>query len=305
MLYDLIVIGLGPAGYTAGIYASRYNLKTLLIGSEPGGLAASAHKVENWPGEPSISGSDLMKKFSNHVNRFQLPIKQELIKRITSENNIFTVITEKTGYQAKTIILAMGASHRHLNIPGEDKFRGKGVSYCSTCDATFFKDKNVAVIGGGNSAFMAANHLSDIAKKTYIIYYEPQPKAMPTWVERVEKKSNVVLIPQNTIKEITGENLVNKIILKEKFDGKQELFVDGVFIEIGVVPNSQLIDDLKINKNSAGYIQVNPDQSTNLTGAFAAGDITTNSSGFAQMITASAEGAIAVNSVYQYLNKKI
>jgi len=303
-IYDLIIIGTGISGYTAAIYASRYNIDTLLIGSQLGGSAINAHKIENWPGEISISGSELMKKIRKHVEKFRVPIKQESVKTIKQENDLFNIYTDGGKFQSKTLILALGTKHRQLSVPGEKEFRGKGVSYCATCDGIFFKKKNIAVIGGGNSAFMAANQMSDIAKKVYVVYIEDQPKASPSWVDRVKVKNNVQLIPKNTIVKIYGNKTVEKVQLKKKFKNKNQLIVDGVFIEIGVIPNDKLISDLKIEKSEHNYIKVNPKQETNIPGIFAAGDITTGSAGFAQLITASSEGAIAALSVYKYLKKK-
>ncbi len=303
MTYDLIIIGMGAAGYTAAIYASRYNMNVLIIGSEPGGLGATAHKIENWPGEPSISGADLMTKFAEHIKKFNIPTKQELVKKIQSSDGLFNIYTDNKQYQSKTVILAVGTKHRQLNISGEEKFRGKGVSYCATCDGAFFKNKNVAIIGGGDSAFTAGMQLSDIAQQVYLIYIEEQPKAMPKWVDKVKKKQNIALIPKNTIVKITGEKNVDYVGLQNEFNSQKQLRVDGVFIEIGVVPNNQLIDNLGLKKSEHNYIEITAKQETNIPGCFAAGDVTTGSSGFAQLITASAEGAIAALSAYKYLKK--
>ena len=301
MQYDVIIIGTGPAGYTAAIYCSRYNLKTAIIGKEPGGMAATAHKVENWPGEISLSGSDLMEKFKSHVKNFNVEIIDSQVKKITKNNNTFTIYLNNNEIIAKSIILAVGTKHRNLNIEGEKEFLGKGVSYCSTCDGAFFKNKKVAIIGGGNSAFMAANQLSDIAKTVYLIYIDEKPLAMPSWVQRVTAKKNVTIIPKNTVVKIIGNKFVEKIQLKENFNNNDLLEIDGVFVEIGSIPNDHLIANLGIKTNDKKYMIVDNTQKTNIDGVFAAGDITTNSNGFAQIITASAEGAISALSAYKYI----
>lgn len=303
-MYDLIIIGAGPAGYTAAIYATRYNLNFTIIGAVPGGLASDAHKIENWPGIPSISGMELMQNFQNHIQAFKINIKNDVVKKIIPiKQKIFEIIASKEKYKTKSLILAMGASHRHLDIPGEEKFKGKGVSYCSACDGAFFRNKNVVIIGSGNSAFMAGVQLADIAKQVYLIFRSKTPKAMPAWTQRVKQKKNITVIPDNNIISINGDTIVKSVQLQSEYRNSKNLAVDGVFIEIGQIPNHRLIDNLNIKKNLQGYIQVNNKQQTNLPGIFAAGDITTGSAGFQQIITASSEGAIAVNSVYKYLNK--
>lgn len=302
-MYDLIIIGTGAAGYTAAIYASRYELNTFLIGEKPGGSASDAYEVENWPGEIKISGYDLMQKFANHAKHFKVPIKNEIAKHLVKNDNQFKVITDQNEYQAKTLILALGTKRRKLHILGESEFLGKGVSYCATCDGAFFRGKTVMVVGGGNAGFMAATQLAQIAKKVYVTFIEGQPMAQPAVVSNAQKNENVEFIPKNTIKEIKGDNLVKSVKLQEKYQGKQKLPIDGVFVEIGAMPNSVLTKDLGINTTNNGYIEVKSNQETNIAGIFAAGDITTESAGFSQIITASAEGAIAAYAAFKYLRK--
>lgn len=304
MTYDLIIIGTGPAGYSAAIYATRYKLNTLLIGKDLGGMAAIAHKVENWPGDSSIVGYDLMKKFYNHVDKLKVPIKNEFAKRLIKSKNIFEVFTDKNKYQAKTLILAMGTERLKLNVPGEKKFIGKGVNYCATCDAFFYPKKTVAVIGGGNAATMAALQLADIAKKVYLIIRRDEFTAEPFQVELIKKNPTIQIITNNNVIKIAGDSVVKAIELKNPYNNKKLLDLDGIFIEIGSVPtNSALIRNLGVKVDDKNFILVNHQQATNVSGVFAAGDITNASAGLRQIITSAAEGAIASFAAYKYIKK--
>jgi len=303
-MYDLIIIGSGPAGYSAGIYATRYNLNVLVIGQIEGGMASLAHQVENYPGLPQITGIELMKKFKDQATKSGAKIISDLVVNIKKTDDIFSVQTKSETYKSKTIILAMGTERRKINIPGEKEFLGKGLSYCVTCDGMFFKNKTVAVIGGGDSALQAVIQLSEICKKVYLIYAKEIPDAMPTWVERANSEADkIIQIASNTLTKIEGTNTVEKVILEKEFNNSNELLVDGVFVEIGAVPNSVLLDKLGVLIDDCKYIIVDQFQQTNVKGIFAAGDITTNSGKFAQIITASNEGAIASFTAFKYLKK--
>ncbi len=292
MLYDLIIIGAGPAGLTAGVYASRYLLKTLIIGKLPGGMISEAHKVCNFPSYKTISGMKLTKKIIEQVKDLGIKIKQENVEEI-KKNKVFEVKTNNSSYRAKKIILAIGTEKRKLNVPGEKEFLGKGVSYCATCDAGFFKNKIVAVIGGSNAALTAALLLSEYAKKVCIIYRKEKFfRAEPTWISQVEKNKKVEIIFNANIKEIYGINSVNRV----KLDTKKDLKVDGVFVEIGSIPDEKISKQLKL-KTEENYIVVDKKQQTSLEGVYAAGDITNNP--LKQVITACGEGAIAATSAYE------
>ncbi|MEA2088328.1 MAG: thioredoxin-disulfide reductase [Patescibacteria group bacterium] len=305
MLYDVIIIGAGPAGYTASIYASRYKLKNLIISKEQGGQINEAHLVENYPGFISISGTELMSKFKEQSEKLGAEIILKEIKRIIKEKNDFVVITENNEkYFAKTIILAMGMGYRKLEIPGEKEFIGKGVSFCFVCDGMFFRDKTVAVIGGGDSAVTGAVYLADIAKKVYLIYRKEKLRASPSQQEKIKNSPKIELILNTNLMEIKGNNIVKEIILDKAFQNKKTLAVDGVFIEVGSVPNFALAKQLGINIDDDGRIKVEKNQSTNIKGIFATGDITDASNGFRQVITASSEGAIASSAVYKFLQEK-
>lgn len=285
---------------SAAIYAARYKLKTLVISKEIGGMIVDAHIVENYPGYTKISGMDLMKKFREHVKYFNVEIKEEEVENIEKG---FKVYTDKGTYQGKTILLGIGLKRRKLNVKGEEKFIGKGVSYCATCDAPFFKDKTVGVIGGNDAAAMAALLASEYAKKVYIIYRKEKIRAEPYWVDLINKNKKITIINNTNVKEVSGTKFLEKIKLDKPYKNKDELKLDGLFIEIGSVPTKALTQDLKIKTDDKGYIIVNAKQETNVKGVYAAGDITTGSNYFRQVLAAGAEGAIAANSVYVFCKK--
>lgn len=299
--YDLIIIGSGPAGMAASIYASRYKVNHLVIGKEPGGQAIEAHKIENWPGTISVSGFELMQKMREHAEKLGGEIIMDSVSGIAKEGDMFAITTHAEQYKAKNLILALGMDYKKLNIPGEEEFKGKGVSYCPTCDAAFFRDKIVAVAGGGNSAASAAQLLSEYASRVYIIYRGDKLKIDPSYLENFAKNEKIKIIYNTNIKEIRGDKAVEKIVLDKKYNEKDELEVQGVFIEIGSEPGVELPRQLGVKVDEQGFIIVNSDQSTNISGIYAAGDATTGSNKMRQVLTAAAEGAIAAASAYKKL----
>lgn len=304
-IYDLIIVGAGSAGMTASIYASRYKISHLLFGETPGGQGMLAGTVENYPGYVSIPGPELMQKFVEQVKHYGVEIKQEKVGGLAKTETGFEVKTNKEKYQAKTLILAMGASFRHLNIPGEDKFIGRGVSYCTTCDIPLFRDKIVAIVGGGDSAVTGAIHASAFAKKVFIIHRRDEYRAEPAWVEKMKQIDKIEEVLSNEVKEIKGGEKVEEIILANPYQGNQSLKVDGVFIEVGQVPSFALAKQLGIELDERNYVKVNPGMATNVSGVFAAGDLAAIQGGilFRQFVTAASDGARAAASVYQYLHK--
>jgi len=303
---DLIIVGSGVAGMSASIYASRYKLEHLIFGDTPGGQGMLAGTVENYPGYVSLPGPELMQKFVEQVKHYGVEVNQANIKGLAKIEAGFEVKTDKEKYQAKALILAMGANFRRLNIPGEEKLIGKGVSYCSTCDAPFFKDKIVAVIGGGDAAITGALHLASFASKVLIIHRRDEYRAEPAWVERLRQNKKIEEILSNEVTEIKGQEKVEVIVLKNPYQGSQEIKVDGVFVEIGQVPSSVLAGQLGVEVDEQGYIKVSPGMATNLPGVFAAGDLAAIEGGihFRQFITAASDGARAAASVYQHLQGK-
>jgi thioredoxin reductase (NADPH) len=304
-IYDLIIIGAGPAGLSASIYASRYKLNHLIFGAEFGGQMNEIKTIENWPGETKISGRDLIQKFFEHVENYGVKIARESVVGISKlENEIFEIKTSRNNYRAKAIILAMGAKARKMNIPGEKEFIGKGVSYCATCDAMFFREKTVCVIGGGNSAAVVALELTDFAKKVYLVSKEEKMSAEPIWLERISGNSKIELIRKTGVLEIKGESKVERVILDKAYNDENNLKVDGIFIEIGTEPGIEIAQKIGVEIDTQDYIKVNSDMSTNISGIFAAGDITTGSNKFRQVLTAAAEGSIASSSAYKMISLK-
>jgi len=302
---DLIIVGAGVAGMTASIYASRYQIKHLLFGEVPGGQGMLAGTVENYPGYLAIPGPELMQKLIEQVKKYGVEIKQEKAGALVKIEGGFEVKTGKTSYQAKTLILAMGASFRSLNIPGEDKFVGKGVSYCTTCDIPLFKKKKVAIIGGGDAAVTSALHAAKFAQKVFIIHRRDEYRAEPAWVEKMRQTKKIEEVLANEAQEIKGTEKVESLVLKKPYQNQRALAVDGVFIEIGQVPTSSLVKLLGVALDGGGYIKVNPEMATNVPGVFAAGDIAAIQGGilFRQFVTAASDGARAAAGVYQYLHQ--
>jgi thioredoxin reductase (NADPH) len=328
-MYDLIIIGLGPAGLTAGIYASRYRLNNLIIGKEVGGTINLAHAVENFPGFESISGLEWGKKTEEQAKKLGSEIVYGLVQKIEKMDTGYQIFArDGQKYEARSVIIATGSERRKLNVPGESEYLGKGISYCTTCDAPFFKDKTVALIGGGDSAVSGAIHTAEFAKKVYIIYRKDKLKAEPIWTEQALQNPKIEVIYNTNVIKILGikdlndksqitnpksqtisndqnsidqNNKVAAVELDKPYSGSNILPVDGVFIEIGAVPGTGLASQLGITLDEVNYILVGEDMSTNLPGVFAAGDLTDNSKNFAQMIGACAQGAIAAASVYKYL----
>jgi len=305
-VYDLITIGVGPAGYTAGIYASRYKMKNLVIGELVGGVTSEAHLVWNYPGFEEISGVDLALKFRNHALKLGT---EELLDRVVkverkgdSKEGLFVVETSRSGtFQSKYLLLAIGSKRRKLGLPNEDAYLGKGVSYCATCDGSLYRDKVVGVVGGADSAIMAAVHLSALASKVYIIYRGDKLRAEPMWVDQALSKKNIEIIYQANVKELIGEGKLTAVKLDKD---SQELTLDGLFIEIGFDPNLSLPEMLGVKTDVSGYIEVGDDQKTSVEKVYGAGDCTNASSGFKQIVVACAHGAVATKNIFFELQRE-
>ena len=302
-IYELCIIGNGPAGMSAALYAARYKIDQLLIGDLPGGLMTSSHMICNYPGEVEISGIDLTGKMVNQINSLNVPQKKFTRVNTVKKNSDFFELTLSNGenIKSKTILLATGTKHRHLGLPNEESFVGRGISYCATCDASFYTDKIVAVIGGSDSANTAALYLAQVAKKVYQIYRGEKLRGDMTWVEQVLNNEKIEVIYNTNISEIIGDDVVRGVKLDKEYIGKDVLDIDGIFVEVGSKPDMTLIDELSLNTDDGGYIETNKDQSTSLNGVWAAGDITTGSDSFRQIITACSEGSIAAQSIFKYI----
>ncbi len=315
MLYDLIIIGGGPAGITAGIYAARQKLNTLLITKSFGGqIARKAVDIENYPGFQEISGLDLIRTFEKHLRKFTLlkgakenstkgiDIERDEARIVKKINGNFLVSTRsKQQFQSKSVIVASGADPRPLEVPGEKEFIGKGISYCVTCDAPLFADKEVAVVGGGNSAFETAVFLSSWAKKIYILEYEKKVRADIDNQERVKKNAKIEIITGVQPKEIKGKDFVNSFIYLDKKTGKENILaVEGVFIEIGSQPATSFVKGL-VDFNKKDEIIVDPKtMQTKTPGLFAAGDV--SDIVYKQIVIAAGEGCKAALSASNYLH---
>lgn len=296
-MYDLIIIGAGPAGITASVYAARKRMELLVITKDIGGQAAWSGDVENYTGYQFISGPELAVKFEEHLRKYNIALKEKEsaveIKRI---GNAISVKTDKGAYQAKAVIIAAGKRTRELGVPGEKEFKNKGLTYCATCDGPLFSGKAVAVIGGGNSALDAVLQLVKIAKQVYLINNTAQLGGDQVMREQVEKNDKVTVFNQAQVSAVLGDEFVSAIKIKSQ--GKEEnLSVQGVFVEIGLIPNSECA--VEVEKNALGEIKVNCHNETNVTGIFAAGDVSDVPE--KQIIIAAGEGAKATLSAFRYL----
>ena len=297
-MYSTIIIGGGVAGYSAAMYARRYELDVLLITDLAGGTITKTHLVENYPGFPSLTGYELATNIMKHAEIFQPEIKMGQVVQVRKEEEVFTVkLKNGTEFQGKTIIIATGTKHRELNISSEAKFKNKGVSYCATCDGAFFKNKTVGVVGGSDSAVKESLLLSQYAAKVYIIYRKAKVRPEPINKKRMEAENKIEVINNSNVVEILGPEKVTGVLL----DTGKKLSLEGLFIEIGRIPQTSMVQDLGLNLNNKGEIITNKYAQTNIKGVFAAGDV--SSSDWKQAIVSASEGAHAANSAFNYLQE--
>jgi len=303
--FDLIIIGLGPAAYSAALYAARYMLKTLVIGETPGGQLTEAGEVDDYLGLIGINAQDMIKVFNKHIEKYNVPVILDHVESIRKDGDEFVVKAKRKGeFKAKSVILAIGVKRRKLNVPGEAEFTGRGVSYCSICDAPLFKNRVVAVIGGGDSALEGAEILSRYATKVYLIHRRDEFRGQPIYLENIKAKPNVEIILNTVVTEIKGDKLVKSILTKNVKTGEtKELNVNGVFVEIGFEPPTDFARANGLETDAMGYIKVDEWMRTNIQGVFAAGDCTGMWLGFRQVITSAAQGAVAAHSAFRYLNE--
>lgn len=296
-MYDVIIIGGGPAGLTAAMYAGRRALKALALTRDIGGQAAKTNDIENYPGFPHTSGIELAKIFQTQAKDFGAEIAFEEVKKIEKKDDSFSVETIANKYDARTIILALGKQPKELEIPGEEEFKGKGVSYCATCDAPFFRSKVVTIVGGGNSALDAALLCSKISTKVYLIHRNDTFRAEQVLIDKVKEAQNIEIILNDEISEIKGETTVSKVALKS---GK-ELKTDGVIVEVGYIVDRTLIENL-VELNENNQIVTGGNQETSVPGIFAAGDVTHTA--YKQIVISAGEGAKAALAAYDYIQKQ-
>ncbi len=301
--YDIAIIGGGPAGLTAGIYASRARLKTLLVEKAlPGGQASTTYNIENYPGFPEgVSGMELTQKMEEQARKCGLEIAWANVTSLKTNKTHHQIITDTKTIKTRTIILSGGCINRPLNVKGEKEFRGRGVSYCATCDGPFYKDKNIMVIGGGNAAVEEAIYLTRYARQVTIVHRRDELRADKIVQEKARENSKIYFLWNSVIEEITGDNQVKEVVVKDvKTEKTSRLPVEGLFIYIGSNPQTEFIKDI-IKLDQDNYIMVDDKMQTNIPGIFAAGDI--RSKAFKQIVCACADGALAAKNAGEYLEK--
>ena len=298
-MYDVLVVGTGPAGYTAALYAARYKLDTMMIGEMPGGLISEAPDVCNFPSRKSISGMELANKMEEQVKELGVEVIYDKVEDIKGNDDDFTINALREEYKTKKVILATGQDRRRLGLDRESKLTGRGVSYCATCDAAFYNEKTVGVVGGGDAALASALLLVEYADKVYILYrkdsfFRPEPIR----VEEVEQNDNIETIFNVNVDELLGEEKLTGV----KLDNGETLELDGLFIEIGSIPNNVLAKNLGVKIVDNGYINTDEYRRTNIPGIYAAGDII--DSPLKQAITAAGQGAEAAASAYEDIQRQ-
>ena len=303
-IYDLAILGAGPAGICAAIYATRAKLNTIWLDKKfvQGGQIVDTYEVDNYPGLPGITGLDLGEAMAGHAKKLGMKPQREPVRSIETEHGIKVIRTKKNEYRARAVIIACGATHRHLGIPGEEELSGMGVSYCATCDAAFFQDRTVVVVGGGNVAVEDAILLSRTCKKVYLVHRRDELRAEKILQESLFACKNVELIWDSIPLSIEGTDKVEALKIRNK-KTQEESFIetDGVFIAVGIVPGTEKFKDL-VKLDEGGYIVAGEDGITSEPGIFAAGDIRTKN--LRQVVTAVADGANAVASAQRYLLDK-
>ena len=299
--YEIIIIGAGPGGLTAGIYAGRQGTKNLIIDKDlAGGLGREVPEMENYPGFDNISGLELIEKMKAQATKnselHEMEEVTEIIK--TDDEYRFTVKTNKDTYQSKTIILATGSSHRHLEAKGEEEFKGKGVSYCATCDGFFFTGRDIIMVGGGNSALQEALYLNNLGANVTLIHRRDEFRAQKH-LQNMIKEAGINTILNATVEEIKGDMLVESVILKDTKTGElSELPINGVFVSVGYIPHTELAKQLNVNLDESGHIIIDKDQKTNVEYVYAIGDVCV---GLKQWVVACGEGAVAATSAFNDL----
>ncbi|WP_238375190.1 thioredoxin-disulfide reductase [Vulcanisaeta thermophila] len=306
-VYDVIIVGGGPAGMSAAIYAARYGLTTAIITEEIGGQVAKAGWVENYLGYTRIMGPDLVSKFEEHVKYYNVPIIIDVVENVERAGDLFKIYTMNGDeYTSRTIILAVGERRRKLNVPGEDTYNGRGVSYCAPCDAPLFKGKVVAVVGGGDSAASAALLLTEYASKVYIIHRRNQLRAEKYYQDLLLHHPKIEILWNTVVKELKGDKVLRKAVLQRTDTGEVfELPVDGVFIEIGAEPPVDFFKRIGLELSKDGYIKTNHLMETSIPGIYAAGDcVDLTPRDFRQIVVAAGQGALAAYSAYNYIVRK-
>lgn len=299
-MYDIIIVGAGPAGLTASIYARRALKKVLILEAKNyGGQIINTLDIENYPVESHISGYEFATKLYNQTKELGTEIKYEKVVNINDGGSEKEVITNKETYIAKAVIIATGSKNRKLGLMNEDEFIGKGISYCATCDGSFYKNKVVCVVGGGNTALEDTVYLSDIAEKVYLIHRRDEFRGEQSTIEKIKQKNNVEIIYNSNVTKLIGENKITGIEITSKDGNIKKIDIDGIFIAIGRIPENQPFDAL-INLDNDGYVIASEECTTNVEGIFVAGD--NRKKEVRQLVTATSDGAIAATKAIKYIN---
>ncbi len=304
MLYDVIVVGGSAAGLTASLYTARQGLKTLLITKDIGGQMLLTNEIQNYPGFTSIGGFELANKFKEQADSYGVDFVYEEVNRLEEDPSCpdlcFQVRTTGSEYSATTVILAFGKTPKDLGVPGEERLKGKGVSYCAVCDGPLFKGKTVAVVGSGDQALEAANYLAGVVSKTYLIHNYDKPIGSEELVEQVLRLPNVRPLANSKVMELKGSTRLEKIMLIANNSQSREVEADGIFIEIGYVAKTEFLKDL-VRLNSRNEVEIDKDGSTSHEGIFAAGDVTNVT--YKQAVISAAQGSIAALTAYNYIQR--
>lgn len=299
-MYDMIIVGGGLAGITAAIYAARKEMNFLIISPEFGGEIANTPYVENWPGIQHMNGMELAQNYVEHMKSLNVNIMEDFVTEVKKEGETFKVKTYNGTFEAKTVLWATGSKYRELKVPGEEQFKGRGVTYCSTCDGPLFKNKTVAVVGAGNNGLTSAIYMSNIAKKVYIINKNPALKGDAILAEKLLGNEKVEIINNARVKEIHGEKLVNAITITVP-EGEQKIALEGVIVNVGYVPITDPIKGV-VSLDALGYVSVDPRKMTSVKGLFAAGDVVNNP--YKQLVISAGDGCTAALGVFDYLSMK-
>ena len=301
--YDVIVVGQGAAAFAAGLYAARYQIRTLVVGETFGGETATGGLIENYPGYVGIDGGELMINMKEQVVRYGVTVVDERVETIARNGDCFEAKTREDTYQGTGVILAVGRERRKLGLPHEDEWTGKGVSFCATCDAPWYRGKVAGVVGGGDAAVKGAVVLGKYATKVYIIYRgERLTCPEPVNLRKLGESPNVEPVFTTNVVELKGVDGLAGVVLDRDYNGSRELDSDGLFLEIGADPRVELARDLGVDLNERNEIKVDRGMRTNVHGIFAAGDVTDASGDLKQTITAAAQGAIAATAAYEHVS---
>lgn len=300
-MYDIIIIGSGPAGLSAAIYAQRACLDTIVIEKNgiSGGQVLNTWEVDNYPGFPGVTGFELSRQFREHANKLGARVVQDEVVQVELSGNVKKVVCEEETYEARCVILASGAHHRTLEVPGEEELRGAGVSYCATCDGAFFRGRTVAVVGGGDAALEDAIFLARMCEKVYIVHRRDKLRGAKRLQERLQALENIEFVWNSETVAIEGNAQVEALRLRQTKTGEERrLDVDGVFIAVGIAPESEMYAG-QLELDEQGYIRADESGQTSVPGVFAAGDVRTKA--LRQILTAASDGANCVASAERYL----